>query len=470
MGNREIRGFEMAEIKNMTTGSPAKLFLSFSLPLMVGNVFQQLYTVVDTMVVGRVLGTTALAAVGTTDWLNWMFLGIITGLTQGFSILIAQRFGGDDLPGMRKATGNALVLSAVLAVILVVAGELLVLPMMRILHVPDHVAPLSEAYLRVIFGGMIVVMAYNIFASLLRALGDSRTPLYSMMVAASVNVGLDLLFVAVFGWGVQGAAIATVIAQCCSAVFCLIKIRRIEILALCRKDFVPELRLTGRLLFLGMPMALQNILISIGGMIVQTVVNGFGVLFIAAFTAANKMYGLLEIAALSFGYTMTTYVGQNLGARKLDRIRRGVRDAVLISVLTAVVIGVLMLVFGKPLLGLFISGAESDRQNTIATAYEYLSVMSIFLPVLYILYVVRSSLQGMGRSVMTMVSGIAEFCVRTVVALTLPAVYGYHALFWGEVFAWIGADIVLISSYIIAVFQLRRSLSAEAADGGKENG
>ena len=182
------------------------------------------------------------------------------------------------------------------------------------------------------------------------------------------------------------------------------------------------------------------------------------------------MYGLLEIAALSFGYTMTTYVGQNLGARKLDRIRRGVRDAVLISVLTAVVIGVLMLVFGKPLLGLFISGAESDRQNTIATAYEYLSVMSIFLPVLYILYVVRSSLQGMGRSVMTMVSGIAEFCVRTVVALTLPAVYGYHALFWGEVFAWIGADIVLISSYIIAVFQLRRSLSAEAADGGKENG
>lgn len=459
----------MAEIKNMTTGSPAKLFLAFSLPLMAGNVFQQLYTVVDTMVVGRVLGTPALAAVGTVDWFNWMFLGIITGLTQGFSILIAQRFGERNLPGLRRAAGNALVLSGILAVILVLIGELLINPMLKILHVPDEVAPMSVEYLRVVFGGMIVVMAYNILAALLRALGDSKTPLYSMMVAALVNVGLDLLFVAGFGWGVRGAAIATVIAQGCSALFCLKKILKIEILSFCRKDFVPELRLAGRLLFLGMPMALQNILISIGGMIVQTVVNGFGVLFIAAFTATNKLYGLLEIAAISFGYAMTTYAGQNLGARKLDRIRKGVCSAVCIAVLTAVIIGVAMLIFGKPLLGLFISGAESDRGNTIATAYEYLRIMSIFLPVLYILHVVRSALQGMGRSVMTMASGVAEFCVRTVVALTLPAVIGYQALFWGEVFAWAGADVVLISCYFIAVWQLKRMFAGqpEVAQGGE---
>ena len=234
---------------------------------------------------------------------------------------------------------------------------------------------------------------------------------------------------------------------------------------------MPELRLAGRLLFLGMPMALQNILISIGGMIVQTVVNGFGVLFIAAFTATNKLYGLLEIAAISFGYAMTTYTGQNLGARKLDRIRKGVRSAVLIAVLTAVLIGVVMLLVGKPLLGLFISGSESDRLSTIATAYEFLSVMSISLPILYVLHVVRSSLQGMGRSVMTMISGVAEFCVRTVVALTLPAVFGYHALFWGEVFAWIGADVVLIISYVITIYQLKRTLFGGSADGGvSENG
>ena len=455
----------MAEIKNMTTGSPARLFLAFSLPLMVGNVFQQLYTVVDTMVVGRVLGTSALAAVGTVDWFNWMFLGIITGLTQGFSILIAQRFGERNLAGMRKAAGNALVLSGILAVVLVIVGQLLVNPVLKILHVPQEVAPMSVEYLRVVFGGMIVVMAYNILASLLRALGDSKTPLYSMMVAGLVNVGLDLLFVAVFGWGVRGAAIATVIAQGCSAVFCLKKILKIEILAFVKTDFLPELRLVGRLLFLGTPMALQNILISIGGMIVQSVVNGFGVLFIAAFTATNKLYGLLEIAAISFGYAMTTYVGQNLGARKLDRIKKGVRAAVLIAILTAVIIGVAMLIFGKPLLGMFISGAESDRADTIATAYEYLTVMSIFLPVLYILHVVRSALQGMGRSVLTMVSGVAEFCVRTAVALTLPAIVGYHALFWGEVMAWAGADIVLISGYFIAIWQLKRMLQRDTETG-----
>lgn len=461
----------MAQIRNMTEGNPAKLFLLFSLPLMAGNVFQQLYTVVDTMVVGRVLGTSALAAVGTVDWFNWMFLAIITGLTQGFSILIAQKFGEGDLSQMRKAAGNALVLSGILAVILILIGEILVAPMLRILRVPEEVAPMSAEYLRVIFGGMIVVMAYNILAALLRALGDSKTPLYSMIVAASVNVGLDLLFVAVFGWGVRGAAIATVIAQGCSAVFCLTKILKIEILAFCRRDFMPELRLAGRLLFLGMPMALQNILISIGGMIVQTVVNGFGVLFIAAFTATNKLYGLLEIAAISFGYAMTTYTGQNLGARKLDRIRKGVRSAVLIAVLTAVLIGVVMLLVGKPLLGLFISGSESDRLSTIAAAYEFLSVMSISLPILYVLHVVRSSLQGMGRSVMTMISGVAEFCVRTVVALTLPAVFGYYALFWGEVFAWIGADVVLIISYVITIYQLKRTLFGGSADGGvSENG
>ena len=461
----------MAQIRNMTEGNPAKLFLLFSLPLMAGNVFQQLYTVVDTMVVGRVLGTSALAAVGTVDWFNWMFLAIITGLTQGFSILIAQKFGEGDLSQMRKAAGNALVLSGILAVILILIGEILVAPMLRILRVPEEVAPMSAEYLRVIFGGMIVVIAYNIQAALLSALGDSKTPLYSMIVAASVNVGLDLLFVAVFGWGVRGAAIATVIAQGCSAVFCLTKILKIEILAFCRRDFMPELRLAGRLLFLGMPMALQNILISIGGMIVQTVVNGFGVLFIAAFTATNKLYGLLEIAAISFGYAMTTYTGQNLGARKLDRIRKGVRSAVLIAVLTAVLIGVVMLLVGKPLLGLFISGSESDRLSTIATAYEFLSVMSISLPILYVLHVVRSSLQGMGRSVMTMISGVAEFCVRTVVALTLPAVFGYHALFWGEVFAWIGADVVLIISYVITIYQLKRTLFGDSADGGvSENG
>lgn len=214
----------MSGVKNMTVGSPTKLFLAFSLPLMIGNIFQQLYTVVDTMVVGQVLGTTALAALGTTDWFNWMFLGIMSGLTQGFSILIAQKFGEGDLAGMRKATGNAILLSGIIAVLLVTAGEILVIPMLHILRAPEDVAPISEAYLRIVFGGMIV----------------------------------------------------------------------------------------------------------------QSVVNGFGVLFIAAFTATNKLYGVLEIAAVSFGYAMTTYAGQNLGAGETKRIRQGTRAAVVIGAYDAV--------------------------------------------------------------------------------------------------------------------------------------
>lgn len=438
----------------MTVGSPAKLILAFSLPLMIGNIFQQLYTVVDTMVVGQVLGNRALAALGTTDWFNWMFLGIMSGLTQGFSILIAQKFGEEELNGMRKAAGNSILLSGILAVLLVIIGEILVVPMLHVLKAPADIMPIAIAYLRVVFGGMLVVMAYNILAAILRALGDSRSPLQAMMLAAVINVGLDLLFVAVFHWGVQGAAIATVLAQFCSALFCLWKIMKIDIMKFKKTDFLPEQRLVFRLLYLGSPMALQNVLISIGGMIVQAVVNGFGVLFIAAFTATNKLYGVLEIAAISFGYAMTTYTGQNLGAGNTDRIRKGTKAATLIGIVTAAAITLCMLLFGKNLLGLFISGTEAERQTTIGMAFEYLWVMSVFLPILYVLHVVRASVQGMGQSVLTMMSGFAEFVVRTGVALLLPAVIGYQALFYGEVLAWVGAVIELLISYIWAIKRL----------------
>lgn len=448
-------------LKNMTVGNPAKLILAFSVPLMIGNIFQQLYTVVDTMVVGQVLGNRALAALGTTDWFNWMFLGIMSGLTQGFSILIARKFGEEDLDGMRKATGNAILLSGILAVFLVVAGEMLVIPVLQILKAPADIMPVAAAYLRIVFGGMLVVMAYNILAAILRALGDSRSPLQAMMLAAVINVGLDFLFVAVFHWGVQGAAIATVAAQFCSALFCLQKIRKTDIMKFKKTDFLPERKLVFRLLYLGSPMALQNVLISIGGMIVQAVVNGFGVMFIAAFTATNKLYGVLEIAAISFGYAMTTYTGQNLGAGKIDRIRKGTKDAALIGIVTAVAITLCMYLFGKSLLGLFISGTEAERQATVGMAFEYLWVMSVFLPVLYVLHVVRSAVQGMGRSVLTMLSGFAEFLVRTSVALLLPALIGYQALFYGEVLAWIGAVAELLIAYFWSVRQLAKQKFAK---------
>ena len=436
-----------ADIKNMTDGKPIKLIFSFALPLMIGNVFQQLYTVVDTMVVGQVLGVNALAALGASDWLNWMMLGIIQGFAQGFSILMAQEFGAGNIRRLRKVVGNAIILSIVSAVILLVTGELAVLPVLRLLQTPSAIIDQSLMYLRIMFAGIPVVMAYNLLASILRALGNGKTPLHAMIVAALINIALDLVFVMLFGWGIAGAAAATLIAQFSSSVYCYVHIRKIEILTLCRADYVFEKDLDQKLIFLGLPMAFQNAIISVGGMIVQSVVNGFGVIFIAGFTATNKLYGILEVAATSYGYAMITYVGQNLGAGYWDRIKKGMRAALCIALATSAVIAACMLIFGHQILGCFISGSPEEAEMTMKIAYHYLAVMSIFLPILYILHVVRSALQGMGDTVLPMVSGVAEFVMRTVTAVFLPLLIGEEGIFYAEILAWAGADVILVISY-----------------------
>ncbi len=447
----------MAAVKNMTSGSPGKLIFLFSLPLMIGNVFQQLYTVVDTMVVGQALGVDALAALGATDWLGWMSLGLIQGFTQGFGILIAQKFGAEDRDGLRKTIGNSLVLSAILAAVLLMAMQILVNPVLEILNTPTEIRHMSVFYLRLVFCGIPVVMAFNIFACILRSLGDSRSPLMAMIIAALTNVGLDLLFVLVFHWGIGGAASATIFAQGISAVYCIRKILRIELIKLRKKDFCPERALVRRLWILGIPMAFQNMVIAVGGMIIQSVVNGVGVIFIAGFTATNKLYGLLEIAATSYGFAMVTYTGQNQGADRIDRIRTGLRSALGIAMVTSAMIMIVMLLFGRSILGLFISGTPEQTEAALEIAFRYLKIMSICLPILYLLHVVRSCIQGMGNTILPMMSGIAEFVMRTAAALLLPLLAGPDGIFFAEVLAWTGADVVLIISYFYVM--KKRSLS-----------
>mgnify|MGYP002295328799 CR=1 FL=1 len=266
-------------IKDMTKGRPAGLILGFALPLMLGNVFQQLYTLVDAMVVGRFVGVEALAALGAADWLNWMVLGIITGLTQGFGILMSQRFGASDLEGLRKTIAMSGLLSALAAGILLALSLSLARPLLLLLNTPANILADALTYLCICFCGIPVITAYNAFSTTLRALGDSRTPLYAMVIAALVNVGLDLLFVCVFGWGVAGAAIATVVSQVASAVYCFFNVRKITILQVLPGDLKPSRDLTLTLLKLGFPMALQNAIIAMGSMVVQFVINGYGMLF-----------------------------------------------------------------------------------------------------------------------------------------------------------------------------------------------
>ncbi len=435
-------------VKNMTTGKPAKLILSFSLSLVAGNIFQQLYTVVDTMVVGKYLGVSALAALGASDWLNWLMLGVIQGLTQGFGIRMAQEFGAGRTDDLKKSVGSAAVLSMLSAVVLVAAGQLFAGPVLRLLQTPSEIMGYSLLYLRIMFAGVPIVMLYNLLACILRSLGDSRTPLHAMIVASVTNIVLDYLFVFGLEWGIAGAAAATLIAQAVSGAYCFFYISRIAFLKLSRTDFRLRKELSARLFLLGLPMAFQNGIIAVGGMFVQFVVNGYGVIFIAGFTATNKLYGLLEIAGTSYGYAMVTYVGQNLGAGKLDRVKSGMRAAMGIAMATSVFIAVCMLGCGKYLLGLFISGTPEVVEQTMQVAYFYLAVMSVCLPVLYVLHVTRSALQGMGNTVLPMLSGVAEFVMRTLAVIFFPMLFGQVGIFFAEIVAWAGADVVLVSSYL----------------------
>ena len=435
-------------VRSMTEGKPIRLILSVALPLMVGNIFQQLYTVVDAQVVGSVEGVSALAALGAADWFNWLFLGVIQGLTQGFTIPMAHAFGAKDYPGLRRYVGNAVVLAVLMGAAVTAAALSALQPVLTLLQTPESVRPLSVRYLTVLFSGLPIVMAYNLMAAILRSLGDGRSPLYAMIIASLTNVALDLLFVAVWHKGVAGAAVATIIAQGCSCLFCLYRLRQIAFIRPAREDFCPRGADCARLMRLGLPVATQNLIIAVGGMIVQRIVNALGVTFIAGYTATNKLYGVLEVAAVSYGYATATYAGQNLGAKKIRRIRTGVRASALTGVATACVIMAAMLLFGRGIISSFISGSAEEVAESVRIGYEYLTMMSLGLPVLYVLHIYRSALQGMGNTLMPMTSGLAEFVMRTGAALTLPGRIGYRGVFWVEILAWVGADFILLPSYL----------------------
>ena len=449
------------KVRNMTEGSPVRLILAVAFPLMLGNVFQQLYTVVDAQIVGSVVGVSALAAVGAADWFNWLFLGVVQGLAQGFTIPMAQAFGANDHARLRRCVGNAIVLAVLTASVCTLAALALIGPVLDMLGTPVEIRPISTTYLGILFCGLPVVMCYNLMAGVLRALGDGRSPLYAMIVASIINIALDLLFVATFGWGVGGAAAATVIAQLCSCLFCLTRLAKLPFIRPSREDLRPEIPMCARLMRLGLPISMQNAIIGVGGMIVQTIVNPMGVTFIAGYTATNKLYGVLEMAGTAYGYAVSTYTGQNLGARKGKRIWNGVHVSALIGVLTAAAISGVMLLIGRSVIGSFISGTPEEVAAATQVGWEYLWLMALGMPTLYILHIYRSALQGMGNTMMPMVSGIAEFVMRTGAALLLPALIGYWGVFWAEVLAWIGADLILVPSYYLMYRKLRPRLDEQ---------
>lgn len=436
-------------VTDMTSGKPAKLIIKFALPLMLGGVFQHLYTVVDAAIVGQFCGVNSLAALGSTDWLVWFCLGFCVGLTQGFAILIAQYFGAKEYGLLRKSVTMSIILSFAIVVVMSILLQILAEPTLLLLNTDPDVMDEALLYLRISYGGFVVIMAYNLLASVLRSLGDGTTPLVAMGIACVVNIGLDLLFVAVFHWGIGGAAFATVTAQLISSLYCAYRFRKLPLLKFSREDWKLDWTLLKKLLFLGSPLAFQNMVIHIGGMVLQSIINTYGVIFLAGFTATNKLYGALELAAIAFGYSMATYTGQNMGAEKIKRIKKGIRAATVLAIATAVAISALALIFSHPLTSLFINASSENAEQALHVATSYLTILAVFLPILYLLNIYRSALQGLGDTTTPFLSGIMELIMRLACAFTLPAFLGGEGLFLAEPAAWFGAIILLVPVYFI---------------------
>ncbi len=433
--------------KQMTQGKPYKIILLFALPLMLGNLFNQLYYTVDSVIVGRFVGTNALSAVGSTDWLNYLFMSIIMLFPQGFGILIAKTYGKKDKENLNKVIQNSLFLSLIILIVVLILSESLTKPFLLLLNTPEDIIDLAEIYIRIIFAGIPLNMIYHMTSSILRSFGDSKSPLIAMIVAAVLNVVLDLLFIITFKLGIAGAAIATVIAQGFSALVTTFFVFRHRLFTF--KGFSLDKAIIKELMLLALPVALQGIIISLGGLAIQGKVNTYGTLFVAGFTAGNKIYGLLEVCATSYGLAITTFVSQNYGAKRFDRIKKGTNSGAVLSVLTSLVISLIIIFAGKYIVMLFLDKNTTDYNYVLEVGTSYLKVMAYFLFSLYLLYNYRSAIQGLSNTIIPMTSGVLELIVRVVCAYTIPLAIGSSGLFYSEVLAWFGAAIFLIISFYL---------------------
>lgn len=442
--------------KDMTNGKPMKLILFFSIPLLIGNIFQQFYNMVDTIIVGRALGKNALAAVGSTGPINFLILGFATGITSGLAVLVAQRFGAGDEKGVKKAVASAVVLVTSFTVGLTALSVLGTKWLLTITNTPEEIFQDAYDYIVTIFAGMFTIMAYNILACFLRALGDSKTPLYFLIISAFLNILLDLLFIITFKMGARGAAVATVISQGVSALLCYIyMMAKFPILRLKKEDFKVERSMYKRHLMISLPMAFQFSITAIGTVILQGALNLFGPAKIAAFTAASKVEQFVTQPAPSFGVTMANYSGQNLGAGKIERIKEGVRDCTFLTLAFAILAGALIYLFGENLVNLFMDG-EENIVEVIESAMTYLKTMVWFFPFLFLIFVYRNMLQGVGKSFMPLMAGVFELIARSTCAFTLPGVIGYLGICLAGPFAWVAAAVPLCITYYIEIHKMLR--------------
>ncbi|WP_069998060.1 MATE family efflux transporter [Cellulosilyticum sp. I15G10I2] len=442
--------------KNMTQGNPAKLILLFTIPLLLGNFFQQLYNIADTFIVGRTIGVNALAAVGCTGSLMFFIIGFANGFTAGLSIITAQRFGAGDEQGVKYSYAAAILLSIAVTIILTIISVVMARPILEIMRTPPEIIEDAHRYIIVIFGGVGAALFFNLYSNIIRALGDSRTPLLFLVVVCIINIILDFILILLFSLGVAGAAWATITAQAVSALLCFLYIKKkLPILELNRHDWQVSKVILWEHIRVALPMGFQASIIAIGAIVVQFTLNNLGAVSVAAYTAAQKIDMVAVLPMMSFGITMATYVAQNYGAKDIQRISLGVRQCCIMSVTFSIIIGIVNFLAGHVLITLFVG---ADQPEVVEQAQIYLTINGLLYFVLALLFIYRYTLQGLGQSFVPTIAGIMELFMRTFAAIILSQNLGFRGACLANPLAWIGACLPLGIAYFITMKRLTRSV------------
>lgn len=447
---------------DMTAGKPMKILLDFTIPVFIGNVFQQFYNMVDAIIVGKFVGTKALAAVGSTGTIMFLILGFLTGLTAGFTVLTAQKFGAGKMDEMRQTVGNAALLSIVVSVIMTAVSMAGMHSLLKFMNTPADIFKDAYAYIMIICGGIFAQVLYNILASILRALGNSKTPLYFLILAALLNIVLDLVFIVVFHMGAAGAAWATVVSQGVSGLLCLLYIiKAVSELHLSRDDWKYRPYLAKNQISVGIPMGLQYSITAIGAMMVQSALNILGAYAVAAFTAGQKVENIFSQAYVALGTAMATYNAQNVGAGNVQRVREGFRSANIIGVTYAIITGTILIFWGKYFAYLFIS---DNIDSVLPMVDTYVKCVGFFTIPLHFVNVLRNGIQGMGYGLLPMMSGVAELVGRGVTAVVAAHKRSYVGACLASPAAWIVATILLITMYFYVIKDTERKLGRTTND------
>ena len=441
--------------KDMTYGSPLKLIIGFAVPMLLGLLFQQFYSMVDTIIVGKWLGIDSLAAVGSTGSINFMIIGFCTGVCSGFAIPVAQCFGSKDYDSLRKFVTNSIWLSAIFSAVMTAVVCFFCMDILKAMKTPDNIIDEAYIYLFIIFAGIPATYLYNLLSGIMRSLGDSKTPVYFLIFSALLNIILDIISIKVLNMGVEGPAYATVISQAVSGILCIVfMVKNFDILHTKKGDWKFSPHHAARLFAMGVPMGLQYSITAIGSVVLQTAVNTLGSMAVAAVTAGTKVIMFFCCPFDALGGTMATYAGQNVGAGKFDRIKQGLKVAALSGFIYSAAAALILILFGKSISLLFM---DSDQTEILSQVHFFLIVNSLGYPLLTLVNTVRFSIQGMGFSMFAVIAGICEMVARAAVGFGLVPVFGYNAVCFASVLAWVAADIFLIPAFCYCLKKLKNN-------------